>query len=93
MEQTPAQMGEEAVRWARLIIPLVVHSAHKVQLRGATALEMGMPLLLQKQQEVAAVTEHLMTTVSDKAGLFIHRSNWGMLGGIHLISCALTATF
>ncbi|XP_053838727.1 telomere-associated protein RIF1 isoform X1 [Vidua macroura] len=62
MEQAPAQMGEEAVRWAKLIIPLVVHSAHKVQLRGATALEMGMPLLLQKQQEVAAVTEHLMTT-------------------------------
>ncbi|XP_010159043.1 PREDICTED: telomere-associated protein RIF1, partial [Eurypyga helias] len=62
MEQTPAQMGEEAVRWAKLIIPLVVHSAHKVQLRGATALEMGMPLLLQKQQEVAAITEQLMTT-------------------------------
>ncbi|XP_071291612.1 telomere-associated protein RIF1 [Agelaius tricolor] len=62
MEQAPAQMGEEAVRWAKLIMPLVVHSAHKVQLRGATALEMGMPLLLQKQQEVAAVTEHLMTT-------------------------------
>ncbi|XP_032301821.1 telomere-associated protein RIF1 isoform X1 [Coturnix japonica] len=62
IEQAPAQMGEEAVRWAKLIIPLVVHSAHKVQLRGATALEIGMPLLLQKQQEVAAVTEHLMTT-------------------------------
>ncbi|XP_027551651.1 telomere-associated protein RIF1 [Neopelma chrysocephalum] len=72
MEQTPAQMGEEAVRWAKLIIPLVVHSAHKVQLRGATALEMGMPLLLQKQQEVAAVTEHLMTTklISDLQKLF-----------------------
>ncbi|NXF07513.1 RIF1 protein, partial [Smithornis capensis] len=72
MEQSPAQMGEEAVRWARLIIPLVVHSAHKVQLRGATALEMGMPLLLQKQQEVAAVTEHLMTTklISELQKLF-----------------------
>ncbi|NXO05876.1 RIF1 protein, partial [Oriolus oriolus] len=72
MEQTPAQMGEEAVRWAKLIIPLVVHSAHKVQLRGATALEMGMPLLLQKQQEVAAVTEHLMTTklISELQKLF-----------------------
>ncbi|NWW75493.1 RIF1 protein, partial [Climacteris rufus] len=72
MEQTPAQMGEEAVRWAKLVIPLVVHSAHKVQLRGATALEMGMPLLLQKQQEVAAVTEHLMTTklISDLQKLF-----------------------
>ncbi|XP_071417845.1 telomere-associated protein RIF1 isoform X2 [Pithys albifrons albifrons] len=72
MEQTPAQMGEEAVRWARLVIPLVVHSAHKVQLRGATALEMGMPLLLQRQQEVAAVTEHLMTTklISELQKLF-----------------------
>ncbi|NWQ73659.1 RIF1 protein, partial [Columbina picui] len=72
MEQTPAQMGEEAVRWAKLIIPLVVHSAHKVQLRGATALEMGMPLLLQKQAEVAAVTEHLMTTklISELQKLF-----------------------
>uniref|UniRef100_A0A8C4J2Z8 Replication timing regulatory factor 1 n=1 Tax=Dromaius novaehollandiae TaxID=8790 RepID=A0A8C4J2Z8_DRONO len=71
-EQAPAQMGEEAVRWAKLIIPLVVHSAHKVQLRGATALEMGMPLLLQKQQEVAAVTEHLMTTklISELQKLF-----------------------
>lgn len=66
MEQAPTQMGEEAVRWAKLIIPLVVHSAHKVQLRGAAALEMGMPLLLQKQQEVAAITEHLMSTVSGK---------------------------
>ncbi|XP_047936951.2 telomere-associated protein RIF1 isoform X2 [Anser cygnoides] len=72
MEQTPTQMGEEAVRWAKLIIPLVVHSAHKVQLRGATALEIGMPLLLQKQQEVAAVTEHLMTTklISELQKLF-----------------------
>ncbi|NXI54035.1 RIF1 protein, partial [Chloroceryle aenea] len=72
MEQTPAQMGEEAVRWAKLIIPLVVHSAHKVQFRGATALEMGMPLLLQKQQEVAAITEHLMTTklISELQKLF-----------------------
>ncbi|XP_037252578.1 telomere-associated protein RIF1 [Falco rusticolus] len=72
IEQTPAQMGEEAVRWAKLIIPLVVHSAHKVQLRGATALEMGMPLLLQKQQQVAAVTEHLMTTklISELQKLF-----------------------
>ncbi|NWR12515.1 RIF1 protein, partial [Paradoxornis webbianus] len=72
IEQSPGQMGEEAVRWAKLIIPLVVHSAHKVQLRGATALEMGMPLLLQKQQEVAAVTEHLMTTklISELQKLF-----------------------
>ncbi|XP_025060973.1 telomere-associated protein RIF1 [Alligator sinensis] len=72
MEQAPTQMGEEAVRWAKLIIPLVVHSAHKVQLRGAAALEMGMPLLLQKQQEVATITEHLMSTklISELQKLF-----------------------
>lgn len=97
MEQTPAQMGEEAVRWAKLIIPLVVHSAHKVQLRGATALEMGMPLLLQKQQEVAAVTEHLMTTVSGSAGPLGQRQQQeelgrvGWVGSIDWSSCALPA--
>ncbi|KAJ8784226.1 hypothetical protein J1605_008377 [Eschrichtius robustus] len=63
IEQAPIQMGEESIRWAKLVIPLVVHSAQKVHLRGATALEMGMPLLLQKQQEIASITEQLMTTV------------------------------
>ncbi|XP_072435903.1 telomere-associated protein RIF1 isoform X5 [Chiloscyllium punctatum] len=60
IEQTPVQMGETAVRWAKLILPLVVHSAPKVRLRAATALEMSLPLLLQKQQEVAGIIEPLM---------------------------------
>ncbi|XP_066543736.1 telomere-associated protein RIF1 isoform X2 [Amia ocellicauda] len=63
LEQAPAQMGEGAVRWAKLVIPLVVHSASKVRLRAAAALEMGVPLLIEKQQEVAAVTEPLMATL------------------------------
>ncbi|XP_066431304.1 telomere-associated protein RIF1 isoform X2 [Eleutherodactylus coqui] len=62
LEQTPAQMTTEAVRWAKLIIPLVVHSAPKVRIRAATALEIGLPLLLQSQQEVAALTEQLLTS-------------------------------
>ncbi|XP_069472589.1 telomere-associated protein RIF1 isoform X2 [Ambystoma mexicanum] len=72
LEQTPASMGEEASRWAKLVIPLVVHSAPRVRLRGATALEMGMPLLLQKQQDVAAITEPLMSTkiISELQRLF-----------------------
>ncbi|KAM5280105.1 telomere-associated protein RIF1 [Ctenodactylus gundi] len=76
IEQAPAQMGEESVRWAKLVIPLVVHSAQKVHLRGATALEMGMPLLLQKQQEVASVTEHLMTTklIGELQSLFTNKN-------------------
>ncbi|GAB1286331.1 Telomere-associated protein RIF1 [Apodemus speciosus] len=76
IEQAPVQMGEESVRWARLVIPLVVHSAQKVHLRGATALEMGMPLLLQKQQEIALITEHLMTTklISELQKLFMNKN-------------------
>ncbi|XP_078408685.1 telomere-associated protein RIF1 isoform X2 [Cetorhinus maximus] len=62
VEQTPVQMGENAVQWARLILPLVVHSAPKVRLRAATALEMGLPLLLQKQPDVAGIIEPLMTS-------------------------------
>uniref|UniRef100_A0A8C3YL80 Telomere-associated protein RIF1 n=1 Tax=Catagonus wagneri TaxID=51154 RepID=A0A8C3YL80_9CETA len=73
IEQAPNQMGEESVRWAKLVIPLVVHSAQKVHLRGATALEMGMPLLLQKQQEIASITEQLMTT-SELQKLFMSKN-------------------
>lgn len=57
-------MGEGAVLWIKLVIPLVVHSASKVRLRAAAALEMGMPLLLEKQQEVAAIVEPMMSSVS-----------------------------
>ncbi|XP_052038433.1 telomere-associated protein RIF1 isoform X2 [Apodemus sylvaticus] len=76
IEQAPVQMGEESVRWAKLVIPLVVHTAQKVHLRGATALEMGMPLLLQKQQEIALITEHLMTTklISELQKLFMNKN-------------------
>ncbi|XP_032211428.1 telomere-associated protein RIF1 isoform X4 [Mustela erminea] len=76
IEQAPVQMGEESVRWAKLVIPLVVHSAQKVHLRGATALEMGMPLLLQKQQEIASITEQLMTTklLSELQKLFMSKN-------------------
>ncbi|CAH6788614.1 Rif1 [Phodopus roborovskii] len=76
IEQAPLKMGEESVRWAKLVIPLVVHSAQKVHLRGATALEMGMPLLLQKQQEIALITEHLMTTklISELQKLFMSKN-------------------
>ncbi|XP_055973543.1 telomere-associated protein RIF1 isoform X2 [Sorex fumeus] len=76
IEQAPIQMGEESVRWAKLVIPLVVHSAQRVHLRGATALEMGMPLLLQKQQEIASITEQLMTTklLSELQKLFMTKN-------------------
>ncbi|XP_051023090.1 telomere-associated protein RIF1 [Acomys russatus] len=76
IEQAPVQMGEESVRWAKLVLPLVVHSAQKVHLRGATALEMGMPLLLQKQQEIATITEHLMSTklISELQKLFMNKN-------------------
>ncbi|XP_045068029.1 telomere-associated protein RIF1 isoform X2 [Coregonus clupeaformis] len=62
LEQAPAQMGEGAVQWAKLVIPLVVHSASKVRLRAAAALEMGLPLLMEKQKEVAAIIEPIMSS-------------------------------
>ncbi|KAF7709532.1 hypothetical protein HF521_016382 [Silurus meridionalis] len=62
LEQAPVQMTEGAVLWIKLVIPLVVHSASKVRLRAAAALEMGMPLLLEKQQEVAAIVEPMMSS-------------------------------
>ena len=64
LEQAPAQMGEGALRWAKLVIPLVVHSASKVRLRAAAAMELGMPLLLEKQMEVAGIIEPMMSSVS-----------------------------
>lgn len=64
LEQAPSQMAAGAVCWAKLVIPLVVHSANKVRLRAAAALEMGLPLLLEKQQEVAAIVEPMMSSVS-----------------------------
>ncbi|XP_026233238.1 telomere-associated protein RIF1-like [Anabas testudineus] len=62
LEQVPTQMCEGAVQWAKLVIPLVIHSASKVRLRAAAAMEMGMPLLLEKQTEVAAVIEPMMSS-------------------------------
>uniref|UniRef100_M3ZE66 Replication timing regulatory factor 1 n=1 Tax=Xiphophorus maculatus TaxID=8083 RepID=M3ZE66_XIPMA len=62
LEQVPTPMCDGAVRWAKLVVPLVVHSASKVRLRAAAALEMGIPLLLAKQMEVAAIIEPMMST-------------------------------
>ncbi|KAM8857999.1 telomere-associated protein RIF1 [Synchiropus picturatus] len=62
LEQVPTEMGDEVMRWAKLVIPLVVHSASKVRLRAAAAMELGMPLLLKKQLAVAGVIEPLMST-------------------------------
>ncbi|KAL2081212.1 hypothetical protein ACEWY4_023065 [Coilia grayii] len=62
IEQAPAQMTETAVQWVKLVVPLVIHSASKVRLRAAAALEMGLPLILENQEEVAAVVEPMMAT-------------------------------
>ncbi|XP_062390342.1 telomere-associated protein RIF1 [Sardina pilchardus] len=62
IEQAPTPMTEGAVQWVRQVIPLVVHSASKVRLRAAAALEMGLPLILEKQEDVAAMIEPMMAT-------------------------------
>ncbi|KAK7913731.1 hypothetical protein WMY93_013942 [Mugilogobius chulae] len=81
LEQVPTQMGEGAVRWAKLIIPLVVHSASKVRLRAAAAMEMGMPLLLEKQTQVAAIIEPLMSSklIPELQKLFMSKNETNVL--------------
>ncbi|XP_070770846.1 telomere-associated protein RIF1 [Enoplosus armatus] len=81
LEQVPAQMGDGAVRWAKLVIPLVVHSASKVRLRAAAAMEMGMPLLLDKQMEVAAIIEPIMSSklIPELQKLFMSKNETNVL--------------
>ncbi|XP_027146662.1 telomere-associated protein RIF1 isoform X2 [Larimichthys crocea] len=81
LEQVPGQMGEGAVRWAKLVIPLVVHSASKVRLRAAAAMELGMPLLLEKQMEVAAIIEPMMSSklIPELQKLFMSKNETNVL--------------
>uniref|UniRef100_A0A8C2HM17 Replication timing regulatory factor 1 n=1 Tax=Cyprinus carpio TaxID=7962 RepID=A0A8C2HM17_CYPCA len=81
LEQAPSQMAAGAVCWANLVIPLVVHSANKVRLRAAAALELGMPLLLEKQQEVAAIVEPMMSSmlIPEMQKLFASKNETNML--------------
>ncbi|XP_043987029.1 telomere-associated protein RIF1 isoform X2 [Gambusia affinis] len=81
LEQVPTPMCDGAVRWAKLVIPLVVHSASKVRLRAAAALEMGMPLLLAKQKEVAAIIEPIMSTklIPELQKLFMSKNETNVL--------------
>ncbi|XP_051760992.1 telomere-associated protein RIF1 isoform X5 [Ctenopharyngodon idella] len=81
LEQAPSQMAAGAVCWAKLVIPLVVHSANKVRLRAAAALELGLPLLLEKQQEVAAIVEPMMSSmlIPEMQKLFASKNETNML--------------
>uniref|UniRef100_A0A673B4N3 Replication timing regulatory factor 1 n=1 Tax=Sphaeramia orbicularis TaxID=375764 RepID=A0A673B4N3_9TELE len=81
LDQVPTQMGEGSVRWAKLVIPLVVHSAPKVRLRAAAALEMGMPLLLERQTEIAAIIEPMMSSklVPELQKLFMSKNETNVL--------------
>ncbi|XP_013876662.1 telomere-associated protein RIF1 isoform X2 [Austrofundulus limnaeus] len=81
LEQVPTQMGDRAVTWAKLVVPLVVHSASKVRLRAAAALEMGIPLLLARQTEVAAVVEPMMSSklIPELQKLFMSKNETNVL--------------
>ncbi|KAK7154036.1 hypothetical protein R3I94_007412 [Phoxinus phoxinus] len=81
LEQAPTQMAAGAVCWAKLVVPLVVHSANKVRLRAAAALELGLPLLLEKQQDVAAIVEPMMSSmlIPEMQKLFASKNETNML--------------
>ncbi|XP_056286933.1 telomere-associated protein RIF1 isoform X2 [Pseudoliparis swirei] len=81
LEQAPAQMADGAVRWAKLVVPLVVHSAAKVRLRAAAAMETGMPLLLEKRAQVAGVIEPMMSSklIPELQKLFLSKNEANVL--------------
>eukprot|EP00066_Takifugu_rubripes_P016598 XP_011605864.1 PREDICTED: telomere-associated protein RIF1 [Takifugu rubripes] len=81
LEQVPAEMGGAAVRWVKFVVPLVVHSASKVRLRAAATMEMGMPLFLEKQTEVAAVIEPMMSSklIPELQKLFMTKNETNVL--------------
>ncbi|XP_028292149.1 telomere-associated protein RIF1 isoform X2 [Gouania willdenowi] len=81
LEQVPAQMEHGAGLWSRLLVPLVVHSASKVRLRAAAALELGLAQLLRRQAEVAAVIEPMMSTklIPELQKLFVSKNESNVL--------------
>ncbi|CAK6967637.1 telomere-associated protein RIF1 [Scomber scombrus] len=81
LEHVPKPMGDGTVRWAKLVIPLVVHSASKVRLRAAAAMELGMPLLLEKQTDVAGIIEPIMSSklIPELQKLFMSKNETNVL--------------
>ena len=49
----PSAMQPLAGRWARLIYPLLSHGSSAVRERTTVAMEMGIPLMTSRQEEVA----------------------------------------
>ena len=48
----PEEMPSYASRWAKLIYPLLVHSAHKIRERSAFAIQLGLPALKAHRAEI-----------------------------------------
>nr|XP_006822116.1 PREDICTED: telomere-associated protein RIF1-like [Saccoglossus kowalevskii] len=64
LEQLPNSMKLHALRWGNLVLPLLLHSAHKIRERALHAMRLGFSALMSRQQEL------VKTLVSDIKSLF-----------------------
>ncbi|XP_033103154.1 telomere-associated protein RIF1-like [Anneissia japonica] len=64
LETLPDEMLANTLRWAKLILPSLVHSAVKVRLRALLALELALPAMVKFRQELAStVVQELKTNI------------------------------
>lgn len=52
LEQLPQQMEPHAVRWGKLVYPLLLHGAPKLRERALVAVDLGMPAMLKHREEL-----------------------------------------
>ena len=60
MEQCPDGMEKETVKWAKLMYPMLVHTAGKVRERALIAMDRGMPLILKNKDDQDAISGDLV---------------------------------
>lgn len=75
LEQLPDVMSCHTTRWAPLLFPLTVHSAHKIREKAHQAIQLAMPSLRKHQSELAPslVSSLKSTMLVDMAELFSNK--------------------
>ncbi|XP_022090786.1 telomere-associated protein RIF1-like isoform X2 [Acanthaster planci] len=75
LEHLPDDMPNHAVRWGKLLLPLIVRSAHKVRERAALAINLGLPAMVRHQSDIAPqlATDLKSTLVAEMMKLFANK--------------------
>ncbi|XP_071943799.1 uncharacterized protein [Antedon mediterranea] len=62
LESLPNEMHVNTLRWAKLILPSLVHSAVKVRLKALNAFELALPAMVKFSQDLASSVVHILKT-------------------------------